>query len=197
MYKVYGSVTSRAFRVLWMLEEIGEPYEFIKAGPHSEAVLAVNPSGKVPVLMDGDAALTDSSAILTYLADKHGKLTYPAGTIDRARQDALIHCVLDEVDAVLWTAARHGFILPEEHRVPAVKDSLKWEFSRNLNRLAARFEGPFLMGDKMTIADILFTHCLNWAFGAKFPIESEALLAYGKAMRERDAFKRVMALKDS
>lgn len=196
MYKVFGSVTSRAFRVLWMLEEIGQPYEFIKAGPHSEAVLALNPSGKVPVLMDGDAVLTDSTAIMTYLADRHHQLTHPAGTLDRARQDALTHCILDEMDAVLWTAARHGFILPEERRVPAVKDSLRWEFSRNVNRMAERFEGPFVIGDQMTIADIVLTHCLNWAYGAKFMIESETLLAYAKTMRGRDAFKRVVALNE-
>lgn len=194
MYKVYGSVTSRAFRVLWMLEEIGQPYDFVKAGPHSADVLALNPSGKVPVLMDGDAVLTDSTAILTYLADRHHQLTHPAGSIERAHQDALTQCILDEIDAVLWMAARHSFILPEEHRVPAVKDSLKWELSRNLERLAARFQGPFAMGATMTIADILLTHCLNWASNAKFTIESETLLAYAREMREREAFKRVMAL---
>lgn len=194
MYKVYGSITSRAFRVFWMLEEIGQPYEHIQAGPRSEAVTALNPSGKVPVMLDGDAVLTDSTAILTYLADKHQALTYPAGTILRARQDALIHCVLDEVDAVLWTAARHSFVLPEDRRVPAIKDSLKWELSRNLDRLADRLQGPFLMGETMTIADIVFTHCLNWAFNAKFEIGSDKLVAYAKAMRSRDAFKRVVAL---
>ena len=194
MYKVYGSVSSRAFRVLWMLEEIGQPYEFVKAGPHSAEVLALNPSGKVPVLTDGDAVLTDSTAILTWLADRHHQLTHPAGTIARAQQDALLHCVLDEVDAVLWTAARHSFVLPEERRVPAVKDSLKWELSRNLDRMAARFEGPFVMGATMTIADIVLTHCLNWAHNAKFEITSERLLAYGKEMRGRAAFRRVVAL---
>lgn len=193
MYKVYGKVQTRAFRVLWMLEEIGEPYEFIDAGPHSEAVLALNPSGKVPVLQDGDDTLTDSVAIMTYLADKHGKLTFPAGTIKRAHQDALVHTILDEMDAILWTAARHSFILPEDQRVASVKPSLQWEFSRNLDRLAKRLNGPFLMGDRMTIADILCTHCLNWAHGAKFPVKNEAMLVYAKALRERDAFRRAQA----
>lgn len=197
MYKVYGSVTSRAFRVLWMLEEIGEPYDYIKAGPRSETVTALNPSGKVPVLTDGDAVITDSTAILTYLADKHQKLTFPAGTIERAHQDALTHAILDEMDAVLWTAARHGFILPEEHRVPDVKPSLKWEFTRNLDRLADRMVGPFLQGEQMTIADIIATHCMNWAIGAKFPVENEKMNAYAKAMRSRDAFKRVRALDEA
>ncbi len=197
MYKVYGQVYSRAMRVLWMLEEIGEPYEFIDAAPRSDAVRALNPSGKVPVLVvDDDAVLTDSTAILTYLGDKHGKLTYPAGSIERARQDVLTHCILDEIDAVLWTAARHSFILPEDRRVPAVKDSLIWEFSRNIKRLEERFQGPLLMGEMMTIPDIILVHCLNWAFSAKFPIEAEGLLAYAKELRGRDAFKRAMALND-
>jgi glutathione S-transferase len=193
MYKVYGKVPTRAFRVLWMLEEIDQPYELIEAAPRSEAVMALNPSGKVPVLQDGDATLTDSAAILTYLADKHGQLTFPAGTIERAHQDALTHAILDELDAVLWTAARHSFILPEDQRVKEVKPSLQWEFSRNLDRLADRLKGPFLMGEQMTIADILCTHCLNWAHGAKFPVENKAMLAYAKSMRNRDAFKRAMA----
>lgn len=194
MYKVYGSVASRAFRVLWLLEELGEPYEFIKAGPRSDAVTALNPSGKIPVLQVGDDIIPDSTAIMTYLADKHGKFTYPAGSVARAQQDALTHAVLDELDAVLWTAARHGFILPEEQRVPAVKPSLMWEFARNLDRLADRMVGPFLQGEQMTIADIIATHCLNWAIGAKFPVENEKLSDYAKSMRARDAFKCVRAL---
>lgn len=191
MYKVYGKIQTRSFRVLWMLEEINQPYELIKSLPRSPEVVALNQTGKVPVMVDGDATITDSTAILTYLADKHGKLTFPAGTVDRAHQDALTHAILDELDAVLWTAARHSFSLPEDRRVPDVKPSLKWEFANNLDRLADRLKGPFLMGDQMTIADIICTHCLNWAFGAKFPLENEKMRAYGDAMRARDAYLRV------
>lgn len=194
MYKVYGITATRTFRVLWMLEELGEPYEFIVAPPRSDVIMALNPSGKIPAFQDGDDTITDSSAIMTYLGDKHGKLTFPAGSIERARQDALSFMILDELDAVLWTAARHSFALPEDKRVPDVKPSLQWEFEQNLGRLAARFEGPFLMGETMTIADIIATHCLNWAYSAKFPVENETLAAYAKSMRERDAFKRVRAL---
>ena len=105
-----------------------------------------------------------------------------------------MHLVLDEIDAVLWTAARHSFILPEEHRVPAVKDSLKWEFAQNIARLEARLTGPYLMGEEFTIADIICVHCLNWAYSAKFPVESPALLEYSKSVRSRDAFQRTAAL---
>ncbi|MCF6234065.1 MAG: glutathione S-transferase family protein [Rhodobacteraceae bacterium] len=191
MYKVIGKVATRTFRVLWTLEEIGQPYELIEAGPHSPDVLALSPSGKVPVLVDGDAAIPDSTAIITYLADKHGALTFPAGSVERAQQDALTHAILDEMDAVLWTGARHVFALPEDKRVPEVRKSLKWEFERNINRFADRLQGPFLMGDTMTIADILCVHCMNWAISAKFPVDNDKMRAYGDMMRQRDGYKRV------
>lgn len=190
MYEVIGNVQSRAFRVIWMLEELGLPYTHLDVKPHSAEARAANPSGKVPALRVDQHCLTDSSAILTYLADKHGAMTHPAGTIARAEQDALLHLVLDELDAVLWTAARHSFVLPEEQRVPDVKPSLNWEFQRNVQRLSERMQGPFLMGEVMTVPDIVATHCLNWAFAAKFPVEDAKLMAYAKAMRGRDAFKR-------
>ena len=190
MYEVIGSAQSRAFRVLWMLEELGQEYKHTPEKPRSELVSSLNPSGKVPVFKDGDAVLTDSTAIITYLADKHGQLTHACGTIERARQDGLTHQILDEIDSVLWVAARHSFILPEEKRVPEVKDSLRWEFDQHVARIADRLEGPFLMGETMTVPDIILTHCLNWAYAAKFTYEQENLLAYAKAMRGRDAFKR-------
>lgn len=194
MYTVIGPVSSRAARVLWMLEELGVPFTHDPAKPRSETVLAANPSGKVPVLLVDGQCLTDSTAIIQYLADRHGALTYPAGTLERARQDGWTHFLLDELDAILWTAARHSFILPEEHRVPAVKDSLKWEFARSQAVAVARMgDGPFVMGETMTVPDILLTHCLIWAKGAKFPLTEPALDDYLGRMRARPAFQRAMA----
>ncbi|WP_293573858.1 glutathione S-transferase family protein [Phaeobacter sp.] len=194
MYTVIGTPMTRSFRVLWTLEELAQPYELAPYKPQSADVLALNPSGKVPVLIEEGEAITDSTAIVTYLADKHGQLTAPAGTLARAKQDAVTQFLLDELDAVLWTAARHSFILPEDKRIPEVKASLKWEFSNALERLDTRMEGPFLMGEDFTIADIICTHCLNWAFAAKFPIESERLLDYLNQTRRRPACGKVAAL---
>ena len=194
MIKVYGTAKSRAARVLWVLEELGVPYEHVNAGPRSAEVLAVNPTGKVPVLEVDGQAITDSTAIMQFLADRHGALTFPAGTLERARQDAHLHFLLDEMDAILWTAARHSFILPEERRCPEVKDSLKWEYARSLERLAGRLgDGPFLMGEVMTVADILAAHCLIWGIGAKFQATEGALADYLARMRARPAFARAMA----
>jgi glutathione S-transferase len=67
-----------------MLEELGVLYEHQNVLPHSAEILAYNASGKVPILLDCDVAISGSSAILTYLADKHGTLSARAGTVARA-----------------------------------------------------------------------------------------------------------------
>ncbi len=194
MYKVIGSINSRTFRVLWALEEMGQPYEHVPDGPRSAEVLAHNPLGKVPVLLDGEEALTDSTAIMIWLADRHGALTAPAGTVARARQDALTFWLVDEFDAILWFAAKHSFVLPKEQRVPEIKDSLKAEFARSVDHFATRISGEFVMGEAITVPDIIAVHCLNWAISAKFPVENEAVDAYARRLRGRDAFKAVRAL---
>ncbi|MCB2109617.1 MAG: glutathione S-transferase family protein [Defluviimonas sp.] len=194
MYTVIGTVNSRAARVLWMMEELGQPYEHIAAPPRSEGVTAFNPAGKVPVLIDNGTPITDSTAIIQYLADKHGAMTHPAGTLDRARQDSLTQFLLDELDANLWMAARHSFVLPEALRHAAIKNTLRWEFERSQKVLVQRMaEGPFLMGEMMTVPDIILTHCGNWALSAKFPITEHRLTEYLDRMRARPAYLRATA----
>lgn len=194
MYKVIGSRATRAIRVLWMLEELGQPYAHVPAKPRSDEALAANPSGKVPALMVDDEPLTDSVAIMTYLADRHGALTHPAGTLARARQDALTLMILDEVENLLWMAARHSFVLPDAQRVPAIKPSLKWEFEQAMPRLTAALQGPFLTGEDMTLPDILLTHCLGWAERAGFPDPGPDLAAYRTRLEGREAYRKVAAL---
>lgn len=193
MYTVIGGTKSRAFRVMWMLEELGQPYTLNPAAPRSEEARKYNPSGKIPALVDGDEVLTDSIAIMTYLADKHGALTAPAGTPARAQQDAMTFWLIDEFDAVLWAAAKHSFVFPEEARVPAIKDSLKAEFERAAKNLSDRLEWPFLMGDQITVPDLLAVHCINWSIGAKFPRVDDKLNLWAKSLRERPAFVAAMA----
>lgn len=189
LYTVIGTADSRALRVLWMLKELDLPFHHIAAMPRSEGVVAFNPAGKVPVLIDDGTPITDSTAILTYLADRHGRLTHPAGTLDRARQDSLTQFLLDEFDAALWLAARHSFVLPEEMRLSAIKNTLRWEFERSQRVLVHRLgDGEFLMGDQMTVPDFILTHCLIWALKAKFPVIEARLSDYLERMRARPAF---------
>jgi glutathione S-transferase len=177
-----------------MLEELGVPFEHIAAPPRSDAAIAINPTGKVPVLIADGVPITDSTAIIQFLADKHGTFTRPAGTLERARQDSLTQFLLDEFDAALWVAARHSFILPKELRQSAIKDSLKWEFERSQKTLVARMGlGPYLMGEDLTVPDIILTHCLSWAYAAGFPVSEERLKTYSKLVSARPAYLRAMA----
>lgn len=195
MYTVIGTSKSRSLRVLWMLEELGQPYRHIAANPHAEGVVEFNPAGKVPVLIDDGTPITDSTAILTYLADRHGAFTHAAGTLDRARQDSLTQFLLDEFDAALWLAARHSFVLPEKMRLSAIKNTLRWEFERSQKTLVQRIgEGEFVMGERMTVPDFILAHCLTWALAARFPVVEPRLSAYLDRMRRRPAFQRAAAL---
>jgi glutathione S-transferase len=193
-YLVFGGAHSRAMRVLWMLEELELEYSVVTASPRSEEVRSVNPTGKIPVLVVDGVTIPDSVAIMTYLADSHARLTAASGTVRRALQDAFVNAVIDEFDAVLWAAARHSFVLPEEHRVPEIKTSLRWEFIRNQDAIADRMapDGPFVAGAEMTLADILLSHCVGWARNAKFEVTNERLLAHNAMMRDRPAFRRAL-----
>ena len=190
MLTLYGSSKTRAMRALWLLEELGLDYQHVPCPPHAPELSDRTVLGKVPVLAVDRENLTDSTAILTYLADREGQFTAPAGSLARARQDALTFQVLDEMDAILWTAARHSFILPEDRRMPAIKEPLRWEFLRNVDRLMKRMEGPYLMGEQPTVPDIIAVHCGLWAKVAKFPIENADFAAYVERGRARDAFGR-------
>ena len=193
-YTLLGTAKTRAFRPLWLLEELDVDYEHQPVGPRSDEVRRASPLGKVPVLLADDQAIPDSAAILQFLADRHGAFTFAAGTVERAKQDAWTFRILDELDALLWMAARHSFILPEPARVPEIKDSLKSEFAENLSRITDEITGPYLLGETMTVPDILLCHCGGWARAAKFPDPPEAFKDYTRTLRAREAYKRASAL---
>lgn len=199
MYKIIGFPRTRAMRVMWLLEELGEPYEIDPALPQSEPVREVNVSGKVPVLIDGEAVITDSIAICTYLADKHGRFTFPAGTLQRARQDGFTQFAVDILEGALWTAAKNSFILPEDIRVPQIKPVCKFEFRQGLETFEIMLaDGPYAMGETFTIADIIIGHCSGWAISANFDLPMEGpVFDYFKLLRSRPGFKAMKAKVDA
>src|SRR5258708_12279247 len=84
---LYHASPSRSSVVLWMLEEVGEPYDIhllnLQKGENREPdYLAINPMGKVPALRHGDTVITELAAICTYLADEFpgAKLNVPIAT---------------------------------------------------------------------------------------------------------------------
>ncbi len=164
MYTLIGSLKTRAFRVAWMLNELGVPFDLDPVRPRDAAASALNPSGKVPVLIDGPHAIIDSVAICQYLADKHAQFTFRAGTIERAWQDSFTQFAVDDLESPVWTHAKHTFVLPAELRVDAVKAACRYDFDRAVETLAKRLgEKTYVMGDAFTVPDLLIAHCLNWA----------------------------------
>ncbi|MCR8826842.1 glutathione S-transferase family protein [Pseudosulfitobacter koreensis] len=186
MYTVIGATKSRALRVMWLLEELGEAYDQDPAGPRSDTVLKHNVLGKIPALIDEGHSLTDSVAIMTYLADKHGKFTAPAGTPQRAHQDAMTLWLIDEVDATLWTNTRHKDALPD------LEARMHEQYAQAMKVLSNRLQSEFLMGDEMTVPDILAAHCMGWAAGVGFPPLDEKLSGYLKKLRARPAFRAAL-----
>lgn len=198
MYTLVGTAKSRAFRVMWMLEEARQPYEHIQAAPHSKEMKAVNPSGRTPAFKDGKNIIIDSVAICQYLADKHGKATYAPGTIKRAQQDSFLHFALDELDGTLWSAGKNRFVLPEELRTN-VEPGCKHEYEKALKTLATRLgDNDFVMGKKFTVPDLVIAHCMGWGegmFGWKVP--GGKLSQYLARCRARKAFQKAWALREA
>ena len=189
MYKVIGNTNTRTLRVLWVMNEIGLKYEHVQVNAQSVDAKKFNISGKVPTLDANGVNIADSTAIVTYLADKYNQLTFPAGTIERAQQDSFTQFILDELDSILWTAARHSFVLPKEMRVSELKDTLRWEFARSLKILESRMgSGPNVMGEEFTIPDIILTHVGGWARVAKFDIPDGRLRDYFRRQIKRPAY---------
>jgi len=198
MYKLIGSPKTRGIRVLWMLEELGVEYEMDPVGPRSAEALAVNPSGKVPMLQDGDDVIIDSVAICQYLADKHGKFTYPAGTIERAHQDSWTCFAIDEIDSALWFFAKNSFILPEELRSQTAREACKYEFDKALGFMEQRLgDRTYVMGDDFTVPDLLLGHLAGWATaGAKWEIPAGPVADYFARVRSRPACVKALEIRD-
>ena len=197
MYKLIGSPKTRTFRVIWMLEELGQEYEIDASGPHSEAANAANASGKIPSLQDGDHVINDSTAIIQYLADKHGQHTFPAGTIERAQQDSFTCFAQDELDGTLWVAAKHGFVYPEELRAEGVAAACKWDVARSLATLGRRLgNNEYVMGDRFTVPDIIIAHCCGWAKNSGMEIPAGTVSDYLGRVRSRPAFGKAVEVRD-
>lgn len=199
MYTLIGSPKSRAFRALWALEELGVNYEISSAQPHSDEILAVNPSGKLPALVVDGEAIIDSVAIMQFLADKHGALTHPAGTLPRARQDSFTQLFCDELDGSCWVMAKHSFVMPKELRQKAaVRPALEWDINRALTTLEARInDGPWLTGDMFTVADMLLVHCCIWMEVCKFQAPTGKTAEMVDRIKARPAYQRALEIREN
>ncbi|MGX9460347.1 glutathione S-transferase family protein [Shewanella sp. A14] len=200
MITLYGTQKSRALRVSWLLEELGVEWQFhfidlAKGENKSEAFLALNPSGKMPVLTDGDFVLTESAAIMRYLAEKYGRGHWlpKSGTQESGIHERWVSFVISELEQPLWSMGKHRFALPKELRVEAMFAVATWELKQAM-AIAENWipEFGYVCGSEPTVADILLTQTLGWALGFEQPISAK-LSAYRDRVKVRPALAAALA----
>jgi len=165
---VYGVTRSRTLRVLWMLEELGLPYEHVKTNfatgdTRSPEYLAINPNGHVPALRDGDTTLCESMAINLYLARKYDKGLWPRTVEDEGRTFQWSLWVMTEAEEPLLTALFQRRLLPEGQRDAAKADDAIRRFAKPLGVLDRALAGrEYLLGSGFSVADLNVASVLAW-----------------------------------
>ena len=195
--KLYGCPNSRALRALWALEQARADYEYVpidlfRGEGRSPAFLAVNPAGKVPVLVDGGLTLTESFAIVTYVGERFPESgLVPTDVRERAEYCRWCSFVITELEQPLWTIARHRFILPKAQRLPQIEPIEIESFGRAAAHLAGRLQDrQHLLDSGFGGADILAAHTLAWARSARVPLGHDVLEAYLERMNAHPARQR-------
>jgi glutathione S-transferase len=192
MMKLYGFGPTRSLRALWSLKELGLEFEFIpvnlQAGEHKRPeFLALNPAGKVPVLVDGDLVLTESAAIVLYLAEKYPeKKLMPKDLQQRAQVYRWIMFAMTELEQPLWRMAKHTFLYPEHKRLPQDIELAREDFLAMATVLERHMQGrQFIVGNHITAADCVTAYLMDWANEHHLLDGSPNLKAYLQRMYER------------
>jgi glutathione S-transferase len=168
--KLYGFGPTRSLRALWGLKELDAPFDFevvnLVAGEHRQSeFLRLNPAGKVPVLVDGDLVLTESAAIVLYLAEKYPeKALLPADLKTRGQVYRWVMFAMTELEQPLWRITRNTRLLPEEKRVPQDVPLAREDFVQMATVLDRHMEGrSFIVGEAITAADCVTAYLIDWA----------------------------------
>lgn len=192
---LYHAVPSRSSVVHWMLEEVGEPYDIhllnLKNGDNRKPdYLKINPMGKVPALRHGDVVITEVAAICTYLADAFpaAGLSVPIGDPRRGpylkwlffspscAEPAMMDRMFPRKDDAPRTALGYG------------------DYDATFSVLAdAVRDGPWLLGDRFTAADVVVGSLLRWGMMFKGVPERPEFVAYTGRCAQRPAAKRATA----
>jgi glutathione S-transferase len=192
MIRLYGFGPTRSIRVLWTLRELNVEFEFIPvnlgAGEHRNPdFLGLNPAGKVPVLVDGDFVLTESVAIVLYLADKFpDRGLLPADPQQRALVNRWLLFTVTELEQPLWRITRHTMLYPEDRRLPADIPLAQEDFRSMAAPLEKHMKGRrFIVGDRVSVADFVAAYTLDWASEVKLLESFPELRSYMERMYER------------
>jgi glutathione S-transferase len=205
--KFYYQPMTSATRVHWALEELGVPYEKHKvdlaAGEQKKPeYLAINPNGKVPALVDGDAKVFESVAIFTWLGEKYGveKGLWPrVGTPDHAEALSWLVWGTVEVGPAVFGHAMHAtdarMALPKEHRSAHLAQMAKDRWAGFMKVLDGRLAGrEYTLGSTFTLVDVANASLVGFAsMMAGLAVEGKNVSAWASRCQQRPAMARVMA----
>jgi len=190
----YHSPNTRSSGALVLLEELGADYELrvvnMKAGEQrGSAYLAVNPMGKVPAVMHGDALVTEQVAIFLYLAD-----LFPQAQLAPALDDPLRGPYLRWL--VYYAAAFEPAIVDramKREQAPLAM-SPYGDYETMLKTLTDRLaQGRFILGERFSAADILWGTALGWTTMFKLVPETPVIMAYVERINARPSVAQVKA----
>ena len=168
--KLYEFAPTRSIRVRWMLQELEVPFESVTVnlinGEHRRPeFLKINPAGRVPVVVDGDLVLTESIAIVLYLAEKYpDKGFLPSELAERAQVYKWLLFTTTELEQPLWRISHHTALYPEDRRLPGEVVLAREDFTPMAAVLDRHMDGrQFIVGDRVTVADFVMAYTLDWA----------------------------------
>lgn len=200
MIKIYGVPRSRTMRALWMLEELGVPYENVKVsfidGTKKPDFLRLNPNGHIPVLQDGDFITWESLAINLYLARKYDKGLWPKTVEGEGRAYQWSLWAMTELEEPVLTALLNRMFLPEAQRDAKKADDAAERFKKPLGVLDSALAGrPYLTGDAFTVADLNVASVISWAPLAGLDVGTASnVKAWLGRCTSRPAFGRVQQM---
>lgn len=190
--KVFGVPPTRVLRVLWLLNELDVEYELVPTDPlsgetRSPEFRALNPTSKVPVLVDGDVVVTESAAIQLYLAEKFPERGWiPDDIAERAQMYRWIFFLVTEIEQPLWRIARNTMIYPEERRVPDDVGNATRECRAMVAVLEKHMQGrEYLVGNRLSVADFNAAYTIDWAREAGMLDDAPSLRAFVERMYAR------------
>ena len=199
--RIYGIARTRAFRALWIATEVGLDYEHLPieigdAGARAPEFLAINPNGRLPVIVDDGFVLFELLAITLYLAKKHsnGRL-YPGTLEGEARAWQWTMWALAEVDRGVNIWSLHAVRLPEAERDVAKRDEALKVLAAPFRLLdAAVAKQHYLLGDDFTVADLNVAAVISRAVDMDLSAVPN-LKAWLTRCLDRPAARKALALK--
>lgn len=198
--KLYEFAPTRSIRARWMLQELGLDFEAItvnlqKGEHHNASFLELNPAARVPVLVDGDLILSESVAIVLYLAEKCPDRGFiPADPKTRADFYRWILFTVTELEQPLWRIARHTFLYAQEDRLAADVALAGRDFAPMAAVLENHMKGrTYVTGNAVTAADFVLAYTLDWAGEAQQLGAFPGLRSYVERMYARPHAPRRIA----